>query len=163
MATIVISKRKTADGETRYDVRYRLGSGAYPVLRAGTFKSEKDAKARKALVAGEIAHGRNPAVLLQALVAAQAPAVSLASWGERFLASRIDIDANTKKNSSCINKINERFGERAPGTIAASEIAEWIAHLAERRKPGTLGQYLIAFRLLLDHVGVEPNPARDRE
>ena len=33
--------------------------------------------------------------------------------------------------------------------------------LAETRKPGTLGQYLIAFRLLLDHVGLEPNAARD--
>ena len=34
-------------------------------------------------------------------------------------------------------------------------------HLAKTRKPGTLGQYLIAFRLLLDHVGLEPNAARD--
>lgn len=33
--------------------------------------------------------------------------------------------------------------------------------MAETRKPGTLGQYLIAFRLLLDHVGLEPNVARD--
>ena len=46
-------------------------------------------------------------------------------------------------------------------TITATEIAEWIAALAETRKPGTLGQYLIAFRLLLDHAGVEPNVARD--
>jgi hypothetical protein len=29
------------------------------------------------------------------------------------------------------------------------------------RKAGTLGQYLIAFRLLLDHVGLEENVARD--
>jgi len=33
--------------------------------------------------------------------------------------------------------------------------------LAETRKPGTLQQYLIAFRLLLDHAAVDPNPARD--
>lgn len=31
----------------------------------------------------------------------------------------------------------------------------------ETRKPGTLNQYLIAFRLLLDHVGVDANAARD--
>jgi integrase len=33
--------------------------------------------------------------------------------------------------------------------------------MAETRKPGTLGQYLIAFRLLLDLVGLEENVARD--
>jgi hypothetical protein len=45
--------------------------------------------------------------------------------------------------------------------MAVSEIAEWIATLSETRTPGTLGQYLIAFRLVLDHVGFDPNPARD--
>ena len=37
---------------------------------------------------------------------------------------------------------------------------EWSA-MAETRKPGTLNQYLIVFRLLLDHASVEPNVARD--
>jgi len=82
--------------------------------------------------------------------------------GERFLASRIDIDQTTKKNyASAIKKINETFGDRDPVKITASEIAEWIATLAESRKPGTLQQYLIAVRLLLDHASVDPNPARD--
>ena len=54
---------------------------------------------------------------------------------------------------SALRKIGETFGDRDPATITATEIAEWIAALAETRKPGTLGQYLIAFRLLLDHVG----------
>ena len=88
--------------------------------------------------------------------------IILAEWGERFLASRIDIDQNTKKNyASAIKKINETFGDWDPVKITASEIAEWIATLAETRKPGTLQQYLIAFRLLLDHASVDPNPARD--
>ena len=76
--------------------------------------------------------------------------------------SRIDVDANTMKNyGSALRKIGETFGDRDPATITATEIAEWIATLAETRKPGTLGQYLIAFRLLLDHVGLEANAARD--
>ena len=29
-------------------------------------------------------------------------------------------------------------------------------------KPGTIQLYLIAFRMLLDYVGVDPNPARTR-
>jgi integrase len=54
-----------------------------------------------------------------------------------------------------------RSGTATPPTITATEITEWIADLSETRKPRTLGQYLIAFRLLLDHIGLEPNVARD--
>lgn len=161
MATITISTRKTSSGK-RYDVRYRLGGRAYPIVRAGTFKTEREAKARRDLVAGEIAYGRNPAELLAQLSSAVDYLVSFETWGERYLASRIDVDANTAKNyGSCIKSISETFGDRSPASIAATEIAEWIATLADRRKPGTLRRYLIAFRLVLDYAGVDPNPARD--
>ncbi len=43
MATITISTRKTEAGP-RYDVRYRLGGRTYPVVHAGTFKTEREAK-----------------------------------------------------------------------------------------------------------------------
>ena len=67
------------------------------------------------------------------------PIVSLDTWAERFLASRIDVDANTTKNyRSALRKIGETFGDRDPATITATEIAEWIATLAETRKPGTV-------------------------
>ena len=163
MASLTITTRQRSDGP-RYVVRYRLGGRAYPIVHAGAFRTLKEAKARRDLVAGEIAHGRNPADLLEAIRKAAIPtaAVSLTTWGERFLASRIDVDENTKKNyGSSIKKINETFGDRDPKAITVSEIAEWIASLAEDRKPGTLQQYLIAFRLLLDHADVDPNPARD--
>lgn len=115
-------------------------------------------------MAGEIAHGRNPGDLLAVMVRVAVPieTTSFSTWGERFLASRIDVDENTKKNyRSSIRKIGETFGDRDPTTITVSEIAEWIASLSAERKPGTLQQYLIAFRLLLDHAEVDPNPARD--
>lgn len=161
MATITITTRKTATGK-RYDVRYRLGGRAYPVVRAGTFKTEREAKGRRDLVAGEIAHGRNPADVLEQLADAVGNLVSFETWAERYLASRIDVDANTAKNyGSCIKVISEKFGDRAPSSITATEIAEWISAMADKRKPGTLGQYLIAFRLVMDYAGVEPNPARD--
>ena len=90
------------------------------------------------------------------------PPISLSTWAERFLASRIDIDTNTKKNyTSALKKIGETFGARDPSTITATEIAEWIAHLRRRASRERSNQYLIAFRLLLDHIGTEPNVARD--
>ena len=163
MATIAITPRRRRSGTT-YAVRYRLGGRVYPIVHAGSFKTLREARARCHLVAGEIAHGRDPAELLARLSQplSDARAVTVSEWGERFLVSRIDVDENTRKNyRSGIRIIGETFGDRDPATIAASEIAEWIAALSDTRKPGTLGQYLIAFRLMLDHAGVEPNPARD--
>ncbi len=36
-----------------------------------------------------------------------------------------------------------------------------MSGLADKHKPGTIGLYLLTFRLLLDFAGTEPNPARD--
>jgi integrase len=161
MATVTITTRTTTTGP-RYVVRYRLGGRAYPIVHAGSFRTLKEAKARRDFVAGELAGGRNPAEALRALSAVPATILTFSAWADRFLASRIDVDANTTKNyRSALRKIGETFGDRDLATITATEIAEWIASMAETRKPGTLGQYLIAFRLLLDHVGLEENVARD--
>ncbi len=163
MASCSITTRSTRTGERRFVVRYRLGGRAYPIEHGGSFGTMREAKIRRDLIAGELAGGRNPAILLRA--PADAPTttiVTLREWGDRFLASRIDIDPNTKKNyRSALRKIGETFGTRDPATITASEIAEWIAELATTRKPGTLNQYLILFRLLLDYAAVDPNTARD--
>jgi hypothetical protein len=161
VASLTIVTRRGKHGP-RYLVRYRLGGRAYPIVHAGSFKTLKEAKARRDFVAGELAAGRNPAEALRALSAAPTAIVSVNTWAARFVASRIHVDTNTIKNyRSALRKIGETFGDRDPATITATEIAEWIATMAETRKPGTLGQCLIAFRLLLDHVGLEPNVARD--
>ena len=49
----------------------------------------------------------------------------------------------------------------SPFTITAAEVAEWVAEQTENRKAGTVAQYLDVLKVLLDFVGVEPNPARD--
>lgn len=161
MATISISTRKTASGK-RYDVRYRLGGRAYPVVRAGTFKTEREAKARRDLIAGEIAHGRNPAQLLANLSDTLEKFEAFETWAERFVASRIDVAENTRKMyRSHLRKLGETFADRHPHAITAAEVAEWVAAQAEERKPGTVAQYLDCLKVFLDFTGVEPNPARD--
>ncbi|MBA3244475.1 MAG: hypothetical protein H0T61_04795 [Actinobacteria bacterium] len=163
MASASIRRRETKTGP-RWHVRYRLGGRAYPLQYGGAFPTLREAKIRRDLIAGELAARRNPALLLEAMTATSVvrTIVTVSEWGERFLTSRIDIDENTRKNyASALKKINATFGDRDPRTITASEVAEWIALLAETRKPGTLTQYLIAFRLLLEHADIDPNPARD--
>jgi len=84
------------------------------------------------------------------------------SWGERFVASRIDVENTRKMYRSHLRMIGETFGDRDPHSITAADVAEWVAEQAETRKPGTVAQRLDCFRLVLDFVGLEPNPARDR-
>jgi len=145
----------------RYVVRYRLGGRAYRVVHGGSFKTLKEARARRDLVAGELAAGRNPADALRAATTAQ-PTLTLSTWRERFLASRIDIDANTRKNYvSALKRACDQFGDRDPADLQADDVAAWISELSETLKPSTIHLYLIVLRLLLDYSGTEPNVARD--
>ena len=161
MASVLITTRRTHSGP-RYIVRYRLGGRTYPVTHAGSFRTLREARVRRDLVAGELAAGRNPAEALRALVTAPAPALTIERWAERFIASRIDVDSNTTKNyRTALRKAGETFADRDPHTITVPEVADWVAALAESHKAGTVGLYLLTFRLMLDFAGVDPNPARD--
>ena len=80
--------------------------------------------------------------------------VSVNTWSASSSSSTSTSTRTRSSPTSRPPKIRETFGDRDPASITATEIAEWIAALAETRDPATLGQYLIAFRLLLDHVGV---------
>jgi integrase len=162
MASAFVVRRQRKSG-ARFHVRYRLGGRYTPLLHAGAFPTMKEARTRRDLVAGELAGGRDPRVLLRALVETDnRPTRTVRQWADQFLASRLDIDENTRKNyRSGLKKVTATFGDRDPETIRADDVAAWVAVLAGKHKPGTVQLYLIAFRLLLDHCGVDPNPARD--
>ena len=96
------------------------------------------------------------------MTAAPAPVLTLSRWRDRFLESRIDVDANTKKNYiTALKKACATFGEGDPGTITADEVAAWVGELAQSYKPGTIALYLLSLRMLIDFIGIEPNVARD--
>jgi integrase len=162
MPTLTITTRTRSTGEKRYVVRYRLGGRAYPVVHGGSFKTMKEAKIRRDLIAGQLAAGRNPALILAALAAKPAPTLSVRRWAQRFLDSRIDLDDNTKRNyRSVLAKISNRFGDRVPAELHADDVAEWIAEISTKLKPGTVQLHLVVLRLLLVYVGLHENPARD--
>jgi hypothetical protein len=78
MASAFIVRRKTAAGSTRHAVRYRLGGRTYPVEHGGSFPTKREADRRRDLIAGELAAGRNPALVLAELTASPAPVKTLA-------------------------------------------------------------------------------------
>ena len=116
MPVLPIRTKTTSKGEKRYIVRYRLGGFAFPIVHAGTFKTMKEAKIRRDLVAGELAAGRNPKIVLLAMMEQAKPTMTLARWAERFLESRIDIDENTRKNyRGILAKIGQTVPRPRPG------------------------------------------------
>jgi integrase len=157
--SLTITTRKTRSGP-RYVVCYRLGGRAYPVEHGGSFKTLKEAKARRDVIGGEIAAGRNPRDPLSAMTEAPAPIMPLATWAKRYAASRVDYAEETAKNvSSHLKAILPTLGERDPASLTPADVQEWIAGL--ELKPSSLRRYLATLRALLDFAGVDPNPARD--
>jgi integrase len=160
--SLVITTRQTTSGP-RHVVRYRLGGRAYPLVHAGSFKTLREARVRRDLVAGELAAGKNPADRLRALREhVTRPRLTLRTWADRFLESRIDADKNTTKSyRTALRKACATLGNREPGELQVDDVAGWVSGLVGKHKPGTVQLYLIALRLLLDYAGCDPNPARD--
>lgn len=157
-AYITTRQRKTAK---RYVVRYRLGGRYFPVVHAGSFRTLKEARARRDFVAGELAAGRDPMQALRARLIPAVPSMTVKKWAEKFLTSRIDVDANTIRNyRTALKKASVQFGDRDPATITVDEVASWVGQLSATHRPGTVQLYLLVFRMLFDYIGLE-NPARD--
>jgi integrase len=159
MSSLTITTRRTKSGP-RYVVRYRLGGRAYPVEHGGSFKTLREAKARRDLIGGELAAGRNPADALRTLVE-QPTRRNFRSWASTYQTSRVDLAPETAKNlKSHLKRLLPAFDDRDPATITVADVQEWVGANADL-KPASLGRYMATLRLILDFAGVEPNPARD--
>ena len=161
MASAYIIRRK---GKTcvRFAVRYRLGGRESPVQSAGNFETKREAKARRDLVAGELAACRNPTDVLRSLTSEEVIS-TFASVAGDWQASRIDVSPGTRKTmASHLRRIVPVFGDMQPETIAPADVNRLVALLAQDLAPGSVKGYVTTLRLVLDFAGLEPNPARHR-
>lgn len=159
-----ITKRTLPAGDKRYVVRYRLGGRGFKLNHAGSFKSLKDARARRDFVTAEIAAGRDPRETLRAMALSK-PRLSVAQEGERWRKSRVDHSDATKKNVRAhLLRINATFGDRDPTSLTYEDVQAWIGEQTSGEgalKPSSLVSYIATFRQILDFADVHPNPARD--
>jgi integrase len=161
MPSLTITTRQTRTGP-RYVVRYRLGGRAYPVEHGGSFKTLREAKARRDLIGGELANGRNPRELLDGLrTPTAASSRTFADWAESYKRSRVDVSAATRANTEThLKTLLPVFGERDPQALSFADVQEWVS--SAELAPGSLRPYIATLRLVLDYAGLEPNPARDK-
>jgi integrase len=169
MASASIRRRETKSG-LRFQVRYRLGGRGYPLVHGGSFGTLKDARTRRDLIAGELAAGRNPRLLLEAMTHPVAPPIAhtLTERFDAFIASRVDVGASTLR---LYRNARDRLGAlalRDPAGLTSADFQEWVAANAEGNpdtgqralSPRSLAHYLSSIRQVLDFCDVEPNPAR---
>jgi integrase len=160
MSSVSIRRRESKSG-ARFQVRYRLGGRAYPLVHGGSFPTMKEARSRRDFIAGELAANRNPAESLR-LIANPEPRRMFKQWAEAYKTSRVDIGAETLKNmNSHLLRLNRKFGDKDPVTITAADVQEWVGENADL-KAASLSRYMATLRLILDFAEVEPNPARDK-
>src|SRR5437879_4762971 len=130
MSSVSIRRR-----ETSFQVRYRLGGRAYPLVHGGSFKTLKEARARRDFIAGELAANRNP---VEALTVRTVTRRSFREWAGAYKTSRVDIGAETQKNMlSHLRRLNAKFGARDPFTITVADCQEWVGENADL-KPASL-------------------------
>lgn len=106
-----------------YQVLYRRGGRGYRIEAAGTFKTEREAKTRRDLVAGWLALGLDPRVELAKLAAAPPVTRSYAAATEAMILSRHDAAAATiTAKRSALDKITALRPD-----LAAKAAEAWTA------------------------------------
>ena len=161
MSSLTITTRQTRSGP-RYVVRYRVGGRTYPLQHAGAFKTLKEAKARRDLIGGELAGGRNPADLLRAM--RETPkARTFADVYDAFTASRVDVAETTRANYQ-IHRVRlvALLGDRYPTTITWHDIQTVVGELSKQLSPSSTKNYLGTLRMVLDFADLPANVARDK-
>jgi integrase len=164
MPSVTIEPKKTKSG-TRYLVRYRLGGRAAPKKSIGTFRLERDAKARQRWAYGEIAANRVP-VPDFGIEAATLDGPLLRPTTEAWIKHRIDADEQTKTTWHVnMNRVTKVLGDPPVTSISYEDVnrvisdlwqdGEGLAYESIRKTRSTLSQ-------VLDFADIDPNPCRHK-
>jgi hypothetical protein len=162
MASVWITARQTSARKKRYRVIWRLGGRESTPRYGGSFSTHREALARKAWIAGELASMRVPDV--HALEHAPEPAPALAEVSRRWQASRVDVrDSTTVQHRTALGRVLPVVGSRRVDDIAASDVAALVGQLAaDGYARESIRKSVTALAMVLDFAGISPNPARDR-
>jgi hypothetical protein len=162
MPSVWLRPYTAKDGTKRHRVWYRVGGRRATPKYGGSFKTKREALARRAWVLGELANRRVPD--LSALSGEQPKAPTVAAAADRWLASRIDIAETTRtRHVAELNRIRRLLGARRSDELTPAEVADFVAALAKDYRRGTIRKTLQTLGMILDHSGVKPNPTRDKQ
>jgi integrase len=161
MASAPITVRKTRSGR-RFVVRFRLGGRYFPLVHAGSFRTLKEARARQALVLGELSAGRNPADALRAMT--ERPTVrTFEQMCADFIASRVDVSEATLENyRTHRDRLVAVLGASDPLALSWQDVQGAVTSLSADLSPASVRVYIGTLAQVLDFAGTDPNPVRDK-
>lgn len=160
MASVWIRKRAVESGD-RFRVEFRLGGRESRARYGGSFTTKREAVARKAWIAVELAAMRVPSLVM---LAAPVTSPTLEEVAGRWKATRVDVsDGTLQTYGVAINRLIPRLGQTALDAIDAQTVADLVGELhAAKLKKQTIRKTVSVLAMILDHAGIQPNPARDR-
>ncbi|MCS7007366.1 MAG: site-specific integrase [Thermoleophilia bacterium] len=162
MPSVWIARRQRKGGGVSFRVLYRLGGRESAPRYAGSFRTLREARIRRDLVAGELAALRVPD--LKRLSEAPAPKPTLAEVARRWQASRRDVREATRiQHRTALARVLPLLGARPVDEITLEDVQALVDHLAaEGKARESIRKSRTALAMVLDYARVEPNPARSR-
>jgi integrase len=152
---VYLIRRVTQAGDPRFLVRFQ--AGRYGRQRhLGSFKTLREARARKAWAEMEIAAGRIPDV--SRLFRDDAARPTLLAAAEAWLRTRVDVAESSR------SAYRDRVAYLAPlhrvrvDELDAAMIQEWVRVCG--LAASTVRNTVTTLHAILDHAGVDPNPAK---
>jgi integrase len=158
MASAWIAKRKTTSG-VRYRVMFRPGGREEAPRYGGSFRTEREAKARRSWIVGEIAAMRTPDL---SLLAGQAPALTVEVAARQWQASRVDVADGTRQlHSVALARVLPTLGTKPVDKVTTADVAGLIEAMHDRGlKRETIRKSVTVLAQTLDFAGIKENPAR---
>jgi integrase len=162
MASASITTRKIKSGGRRYVVRFRRGGRYFPIEHCGSFKTLREARIRRDLIAGELAAGRDPREALRRRI--EAPKTrTFAQTFEAFIESRVDVsDATAANYRTHRDRLALLLDGRDPLTLSWQDVLQAVTALSADLSPASVRIYVGTLRQVLDFAGCEPNPVTDK-
>jgi len=161
MASVWIVKRPTKSGKSRYRVEWRGGGREAPTRYGGSFKTLREAEARKKWFELEFASQRVPDLKK---LEPPAPVETFEMVAERWRQSRVDVAGGTAQTHVVnLARIVPRIGMLPIDRVGVADVADVLAALT---KDGLARESVRKTRstaaMVLDFAGLQPNPARDK-
>jgi hypothetical protein len=129
MPSAWVTRRVRRDGGTTYRVFYRMGGRESMPRHGGSFRTMRDAVARRNWLAGELAAMRVPDIQL---LDARTESPTLATVAETWRGSRIDVAAGTAATYRVnLGRILARLGTRRVDEITAADVPAFAGELAD--------------------------------
>lgn len=162
MASAWIKRRTRKSGAVRYEVRFRLGGRESVDRYGGSFTTKREAAARRAVVAGQLAALQVPDI--RALARARVEVVTVRQVVREWRDSRRDVAAGTLQTYDvALGRIVPRLGATVVDGLDAHAVDRFVGELVEAKlKRETIRKTLGVLAQALDWHGMNPNPARDR-